>query len=441
MKSARSYLLVSGTSLLVALPAFAENPIIRDQFTADPTARVFDGKIYLYPSHDLPPPPGRRGGFRMADYHVFSSDDLMAWIDHGVIVSQEKVDWVNAESFSMWAPDCVFKDGKYYFYFPANPKGGGQKRIGVAVADTPTGPFKPEPTYIQGIVGIDPSILIEKDGSAYIFYSLNKLYAARLKGNMTEIEGEPVVFENLTTDRGLLEGPFVFERNGIYYLTYPHAVRTERLEYAISDKPLGPYKWMGVIMDQSPSGCWTNHHSIVEFKNQWYLFYHDKDLATRDTNRSVKIDYLTFNPDGTIQKVIPTHRGVGVKDARSILQIDRFSDSSKEGIAISYLTPDNTFNGWKTAFSERRAWIRYNAVNFDAALKSVSLSAKSATGGMLEIRVDSPDSTPFGRVQVEKSEDWKTVTTALDAVPAGKHDLIVTLTDGNQVEVDWVRFE
>ena len=120
------------------------------------------------------------------------------------------------------------------------------------------------------------------------------------------------MIDNLPT-KGLLEGPFVFERNGIYYLTYPHVEnKTERLEYAISSSPMGPFRPIGVIMDESASGCWTNHQSIVEYKGQWYLFYHDKDLSPDfDKNRSIRADRLFFNADGTIQKVIPTLRGVG----------------------------------------------------------------------------------------------------------------------------------
>ena len=127
--------------------SLATNPLIMDQFTADPTARVFDGKVYVYPSHDIPYSPGRgrTNWFIMEDYHVFSSENLTDWKDHGVILNQTNVAWVDSNSYSMWAPDCVFKNGKYYFYFPASAKGGG-RNIGVAVSDQPDGPFKPEVT-------------------------------------------------------------------------------------------------------------------------------------------------------------------------------------------------------------------------------------------------------------------------------------------------------
>ena len=125
----------------------AQNPVIRDQFSADPTARVFDGKVYIYPSHDIPSPVDRlKEWFCMADYHVFSSTNLTDWTDHGVILTQNEVSWVQPDSYSMWAPDCVCKDGKYYLYFPSTPKGEGRRgfNIGVSVADHPEGPFTPE---------------------------------------------------------------------------------------------------------------------------------------------------------------------------------------------------------------------------------------------------------------------------------------------------------
>ena len=153
--------------------------------------------------------------------------------------------------------------------------------------------------------------------------------------------------------------------------------KTERLEYATSDNPLGPFKFAGVIMDESPE-CWTNHQSIIEFKNQWYLFYHHNDLSPNfDKNRSVRIDSLFFNADGSIKKVIPTLRGVGVTDASKEIQIDRYSNKS-EGVSIDFLDTTNRFLGWKTVFNKPGAWVQYNSVDFGKkALKTVTIRAIS----------------------------------------------------------------
>ena len=228
---------------------FAQNPIIRDQFTADPSARVFNGRVYVYPSHDIVAKEGmgRPGWFCMADYHVFSSENLTEWTDHGVIVSQHMVKWVDSTSYSMWAPDCIERNGKYYFYFPANDINkdfNGRKpfSIGVAIADKPEGPYIPQPEPIKGVMGVDPNVFIDKDGQAYLYYSLGRIMVARLKDNMLELASEPQEVKDLPA-KGLKEGPWLFERNGIYYMTYPHVQdKIERLEYAIGDNPMGPFK-------------------------------------------------------------------------------------------------------------------------------------------------------------------------------------------------------
>jgi arabinoxylan arabinofuranohydrolase len=442
--SLRHLLSASVVGLLHATAAFATNPLIMDQFTADPTARVFEGKIYVYPSHDIKAPPeykGRPNWFVMEDYHVFSSENLTDWKDHGVIVTQQGVEWADPNAYSMWAPECVFKDGKYYFYFPAIAKGGGFK-IGVAIADKPYGPFKPAPTPIAGVNGIDPAVLIDKDGSAYLFYSRGKIFVAKLKPNMLEIEGEPTVVENLPA-KGLLEGPFAFERNGIYYLTYPHVEnKTERLEFATGTSATGPFKPSGVILDESASGCWTVHHSIVEYKGQWYLFYHDKDLSPAfDKNRAIRADKLFFDSDGTIRKVIPTLRGVGLVAAGSQIQIDRYSAISDAGVGVSFLDEANPFEGWKTTFNATKSWVRFNEVDFGkGAQKTVEVRAKALGGGALEIRLDRLDGALVGRVEVGRGTEWNIASVAAKSAPAGVHDLVVSQVGAGPVEVDWVRF-
>jgi hypothetical protein len=174
-------LLATTTALLTTSAAFATNPLITDQFTADPTARVFEGRVYVYPSHDIREPAGYTGRpnwFVMEDYHVFSSANLTDWTDHGVILTQKDVPWADPAGFAMWAPDCVFKDGKYYFYFPAKAK-DGSRRIGVAIADSPAGPFKPQPNYMQGVFGIDWLHQLRADGYAGDVVMISVLVPAR----------------------------------------------------------------------------------------------------------------------------------------------------------------------------------------------------------------------------------------------------------------------
>jgi hypothetical protein len=436
---------------LFAEASVAQNPIVRDQFTADPTARVFEGKVYVYPSHDIPSPIERlKTWFCMADYHVFSSENLTDWTDHGVIVSQDNIQWVNPEGYSLWAPDCVERNGKYYFYFPAPVKDtivGRGMMVGVAIADKPYGPFTPQPEPIKGTYGIDPCTLIDRDGQAYIYWAgFGGLLGAKLSDNMLELASEPVVISELpASDAGLKEGPFVFERGGKYYFTFPWVKNntTELLAYAMGDNPLGPFTMTGEIMDESPTGCWTNHHSIIEYNGQWYLFYHHNDLSPAfDKNRSIRIDSLFFNPDGTIQKVAPTLRGVGITDARKEIQLDRYSQLSGTGAEINFIDTANTFAGWKTVLSEDGAYVQYNKVDFGTANpKTVKARVASAAGGKLLIKPDGMSGKEIAVINVPPTGEWTDVTAVVDSSVTGLRDLTVSLNGKDAVEIDYIIFD
>ncbi len=433
----------------LAFPAGAQNPIVRNQYSADPSARVFGDRVYVYPSHDIlaTEGKGRVGWFCMEDYHVFSSANLTDWTDHGMIVTQNKVSWVKPDSYSMWAPDCIERNGKYYFYFPTSPKDtvayGRGFRIGVAVADKPTGPFVTQPEPIKDVRGIDPNVFIDKDGQAYLYWSAGNIYGAKLKANMLELDSEVKTLGELPT-KGLKEGPYLFERKGIYYLTYPHVEnKTERLEYATSNSPLGPFKFTGVIMDESASGCWTNHHSLIDFKNQWYLFYHDKDYSPRfDKARSIRADSLFFNADGTIQKVIPTLRGIGVSSALSEIQIDRYTRLGETGASIAFIDTLDRFKGWKTVFGNDGAWSAYNSVDFGTKkLKQAVVRAAAATDGVLQIRSGSANGAVLAEVKIPASATLQAVKAPLLQFKPGLQHLYFVWKTNAPGEIDWVKFE
>lgn len=475
---------ISLITFCFATATFAQNPIIRDQFTADPTARVFNDRIYLFPSHDIPAPAdySRKDWFCMADYHVFSSDNLTDWTDHGIILTQKDVPWGAPNAYSMWAPDCIEKNGKYYFYFPDAPKSGRGFGVGVAVADKPEGPYRVIEKQIKGISGIDPCVLQAGDGNAYIFWGGGGLRAAKLKDNMIELAydtpkstqkmGEHEI-EVLGCDvaaglpEGFKEGPFAFERNGKYYLTYPWVEdKTETLAYAMSDNPLGPYIYKGKIMEQSPTGCWTNHHSIVEYKGQWYLFYHHNDYSPDfDKLRSARIDSLSFNPDGTINPVSPTLRGVGITDARNLIQLDRYSSISGSGTEISYLNPDSLhrFEGWYITYKGRDAYSTYSNVDFGSRqVERISVRVKAPRGGILEVR-DLTTQMPqrwgnrpipkeylaqmkknwgiIANIDIPVSDDFIIITLPVNSSPKGVVELKFTSKDNREVSVDWIGFD
>ncbi|MBQ0074977.1 MAG: family 43 glycosylhydrolase [Prevotella sp.] len=449
--------------------AFCQNPIIRNQFTADPTARVFNGKVYLFPSHDIPAPEdyARKDWFCMADYHVFSSEDLMEWTDHGVIIDQKDVPWGNPKAYSMWAPDCIEKDGKYYFFFPDAPmpkegQRGGGFGIGVAIADNPEGPYTVVKNSIEGIGGIDPCVLLASDGNAYIYWGGGGLRAAKLKPSLIELaEDTPTEVRKMgnremkvvgkSVDAGLpegfKEGPFAFERNGIYYLTYPWVEdKTEALAYAMSDNPLGPFIFKGKIMEQSATGCWTNHHSIVEYKGQHYLFYHHNDYSPNfDKLRSARIDSLSFNADGTIKPVIPTLRGVGISDARKQIQIDRYSYISP-AVSMDFLSADTLrrFDGWQLTYKDKTAYSLYNKVSFgNTPAKAVSIRAKAEKGAKLDIIAIGNDGKEslVATVKIAASNMYEVFYKAIKKSPEGIVDLKIANKDGREVSVDWITFE
>jgi hypothetical protein len=468
--------------LLLALPlsVAAQNPVIRDQFTADPTARVFNNKVYLYPSHDIKPPVGQRQDwFCMEDYHVFSSENLTDWTDHGVIVTQNKVPWVRPNSYSMWAPDCVERNGKYYFYFPSAPaEGRGGFAVGVAIADNPEGPFIPEPEPIKGINGIDPCVLQASDGNAYIFWGNGR--CAKLKPNMKELADdnpkETVKFGNREMEmvgvnclQGLpnrqAEGPFAFEANGWYYLTYPYVrENTEVLGYAMSKNPMGPYEYKGLIMPEHENGCWTNHHSIINYKGQWYLFYHQNAFSPKDDKRrSVQIDKLYFNADGTIQEVKKTMRGVGINKATEKIEIDRYSTASA-GVTSELIDTANTFRSYQATLPTKGSWLQYNDVDFSVITDGYLLinvkaaddtefciregNAKGKVIARFKMTVRPPEppagaanNPMMGRMRRDMRNQWMMQTATLEYTPKGVTNLVITNEGNGALSVDYVQFK
>ncbi len=315
-------------------------PLVKHMYTADPSAHVFEGKIYIYPSHDLNNDNvinDNGDQYDMEDYHVLSMEDEGApCVDHGEALHVRDVPWASKQ---MWAPDAAFKNNTYYLFFPARDK-EGIFRIGVATSESPSGPFKAEENYIPGSFSIDPAVFVDDDGKSYMYFGglwggqLEKWQTgtflpdengptgnepalgprvAELSDDMLSFKSAPqeisIVDEDgkpLTAgdeDRRYFEGPWVHKYNGYYYLSYSTG-STHKLVYAISKNPMGPYVYQGVIL--TPVIGWTTHHSIVQFKDKWYLFYHDSSLSGGiDNKRSVKFTELKYNPDGTIQTIDP----------------------------------------------------------------------------------------------------------------------------------------
>ncbi len=293
------------------------NPVITNIYTADPSARVFADTLYVYPSHDRTDATS----FSMEDYHVFSTVDMVNFVDHGVAFNPlTETVWATEAA---WAPDCIERNGKYYLYYPTD-----KKYIGVAVSDRPTGPFHDplghpllsidSPGVICDRDFIDPCVFIDDDGQAYLFVGQNTVCCIKLNEDMISYDGEVHIIEGV---HEFFEAVWVHKYNGKYYMSYsngPFFGHEPEIAYCMADNPLGPYEFKGVVLDPVNSG--TNHHSIVRYGDDWFLFYHTADLSLYNLDvehhpelrrrtglrRSVCVDRLFYNPDGTIQKVIPT---------------------------------------------------------------------------------------------------------------------------------------
>ena len=317
-KIARNLALLACLAAFGAVPSHAANPFITSIYTADPSAHVWsDGRLYVYPSRDMDPP---RGCDLMDHYHVFSTDNMVDWRDEGEILNSSQVSWGRKEGGFMWAPDAAYRNGTYYFYFPhpSETKWNDSWRIGVATSTKPTSDFK-EAGYIKGVGGfamIDPAVFIDDDGQAYLYYGGGAhCSGAKLKQDMTEIDGDPQPMTGLTDFH---EAAWVFKRKGVYYLTYAdNHPGHNQMQYATSSSPLGPWTSHGVYLETTD--CDTSHGSVVEYKDQWYQFYHNCSISGQGNLRSICVDKLDFNDDGSIKTVLQTKTGppaVGPTDER-----------------------------------------------------------------------------------------------------------------------------
>lgn len=320
----------------------SDAPLITHLYTADPSAHAFNGKIYLYPSHDRDsgiPDNDNGDQYDMVDYHVFSMESPRGPVtDHGVALALGDIPWASKQ---LWAPDAAYKNGRYYLYFPARDQ-QGIFRIGVAISDRPEGPFRPEPQPINGSYSIDPCSFVDDDGRAYLYFGgiwggqLQKWRTGRFdpngvepadsepaigprvaelgadmtsfRGDVTEIQildenGKPLRASD--HDRRYFEAPWMYKRNGLYYFSYSTG-NTHYLVYATGTSPRGPFTYRGRFLE--PVLGWTTHHSMVDFKGKTYLFHHDSTLSGGKSHlRSVKVKELVFAADGAIKEVRPVN--------------------------------------------------------------------------------------------------------------------------------------
>jgi beta-xylosidase len=319
---------------------FLTQPLVKDLYTADPSAHVFGGKLFIYPSHDIDagvPADDLGSHFAMRDYHVFSMDAVGGKVtDHGVALDIRNVPWAGRQ---MWAPDAAEKGGKYYLYFPVKDR-EDVFRIGAAVGTSPAGPFTSQAAPIKGSYSIDPAVFKDTDGKYYMYfggiwggqlqrwargtYTPKDTYPAKdqpaLSAKIARLGDDMVSFAETPKDvvlldeqgkalsagdngRRFFEAAWLHKRNGTYYFSYSTG-DTHFIMYATGTSPYGPFTVKGKVLE--PVLGWTNHHSIVEFQGKWYLFYHDAQLSGGQTHlRNIKMTELQYRPDGSIVPIDP----------------------------------------------------------------------------------------------------------------------------------------
>ena len=308
------------TALLLVFAAtnlYSQNPIISHIYTADPSPIVHDGTVYLYTGHDTASVDATN--YKMPDWHVFSSKDMVTWKDHGALLSPKTFSWATGDAY---AAQCVESNGKFYWFVSTFHKSDsiskGGAAIGVAVSDSPIGPFKDaigKALIINEMTldnkhawdDIDPTVFIDDDGQPYLYWGNGSCKFVKLKKNMIETDG-PITVIN---PKNFIEGPWAYKRNGLYYLVYASSgTKPEMIEYCTATSPIGPWNYQGIIQENVPNS-FTTHPGIIDFKGKSYFFYHNGSLPKGGSyRRSICVDYMYYNADGTIKKIVQTTTGV-----------------------------------------------------------------------------------------------------------------------------------
>jgi arabinoxylan arabinofuranohydrolase len=437
----------------------AQNPIIQTKFTADPAPLVYHDTVFLFTGHD----EDDAFGFKMKDWLLYTSTDMVNWTDHGAVASLKDFKWLNTDN-GAWAAQCVNRNGKFYLYCPV-PNGMG---IGVLVADSPYGPYKDpigKPLIKNGIDDIDPTVLIDDDGQAYLYWGNPNLYYVKLNEDMVSYTGEIIKDTSIAKVKGqpdpfhYQEGPWAYKRNSHYYMAYASTCCPEGIGYAMSNSPKGPWMYKGMIMDGDKRSS-GNHPGIIDYKGQSYVFGFNYQISKRISSkhserRSICIEKISYNADGTIQQ-LPFWSATGIAQLGTLNPYNRVEAETiafSEGIKTEKATEWERDNPWDKGkkITDRvfvtsinnGDYFKVQGVDFLNGASSVNSSIASLYGGKIEIHTDKLNGPILGVITVNASgegDSWKTISAPLKKVK-GIHDVFFVFKGEKDLfNFDWWQF-
>ena len=432
-------MLVAMFLMAVGMSVKAQNPFVQTWFTSDPAPMVHDGTMYVYTGHD----EDRADFFWMQEWRVYSTRDMVNWTDHGSPLALESFSWADDRA---WASQCIERDGKFYWYICAHSRLSKGMAIGVAVGDSPTGPFRDaigKPLFENGSWDhIDPTVFIDDDGQAWLYWGNPRVYYLKLNRDMISYEGElgmlPMTEEAFGSpamdkrEKGrkykdsYVEGPWITKRKGVYQLLYAAGGVPEHISYSTAPSPTGPWTYAGEIMPLSDTGSFTNHCGVADYKGHSYFFYHTGKLpGGGGFGRSVAVEEFNYNADGSFPTILPTADGVKPVDVFSPY---RRVEAETMAFSSGVKSEQNAETGVYVSDIHNGDYIKLQAVDFGQRIPRTFTArvASALRGGTIELHTDSVAGPMLVRLRVPHTggwEKWQTLTADLTAIATGVHDL------------------
>jgi hypothetical protein len=435
--------LLSSAFLLATTSLFAQLPLMDHIYAADPSARIWPNDpntLWLYTSHDI---PGTNHHATMHGYHVFSTTDLVNWIDHGRVLSIDDVDWAISHA---WAIDAVYRHGKYYLVTCMIEAKTGMFRTGLATSDVPQGPFT-DIGFIQGVEwGQDPALFIDDDNTPYLYWgSGGRCHAVQLSDDL--LSAVPGTKVELTKQlHEVFEGPWVHKYKGKYYLSYPALAGNkwpQQIYYAVADKPLGPYTYKGNIIPYFDGQAGTNHGSIIEFKNKWIAFHHAAIVSGGMSEvRNLMADFLHYNPDGTINPIKPDNQSItGGKKANVKMLLEAENGKAAGGkmmhTIVESVTPGYSGKGYVTGFDGKHDNVSVLA-QVSKDMKARLFIRLSAEGDFnADVLVGAKMLAGWDGLPLKKTNGWEIIDLGLVDLKEGNNMIRINCKNDVKLKVDY----